>query len=294
MQTCIRGRLIRALLALLTGASLGACSMSDMVVKGSLSVMDGGVEAMNQETDLEIARAAIPANLKLAEGLIIKSPDNVELRLGAGQALYGYAFAFVEDDSRGRASLLYERCLVHMQHALAQFGVAEDIKGTTIEELRRQIEGLNTKAVPTMFWTASCLIKWIDMNREDPLAIAQLGKSEVLMQRVLELDETYFDGGVHLFFGAYYGGRAPMFGGDPEIAKKHFALAKEISGDKLLIGDYLYALTVAVQQQDQEAFRSHLLRVIDAPVDLYPEQALSNEIARSKSITLLASEGELF
>ena len=77
---------------------LNACSMSNMVVTGSLSVMDGGVEAMNRETDLELARTAIPANLKLVEGLIIEAPQNLDLRINAAQGFYGYAYGFVEDE----------------------------------------------------------------------------------------------------------------------------------------------------------------------------------------------------
>ena len=53
------------------------------------------------------------------------------------------------------------------------------------------------------------------------------------MQRVLALDETYYHGGAHVFFGAYYGGRAPMFGGDFARAARHFDRAAALSQNQL-------------------------------------------------------------
>jgi hypothetical protein len=70
---------------------LGACSMGQIVARSSVSIMDGSVEAMNRETDLVLAEAAIPANLKLIEGLIREDPRNVELLANAAQGFYGYA-----------------------------------------------------------------------------------------------------------------------------------------------------------------------------------------------------------
>ena len=81
--------LARALVIGLCALALSACSMGQMVARSSLSILESGNIAMNRETDLELARAAIPANLKLIEGLILELPDNAELRLQAAQGFYG-------------------------------------------------------------------------------------------------------------------------------------------------------------------------------------------------------------
>ena len=96
--------LIRIVPLLVGGLMLGACSMGQMVARSSLSILDSGNVAMNRETDLELARAAIPANLKLVEGLILELPDNAELRLQAAQGFYGYAYGFIEDDDSRRGA----------------------------------------------------------------------------------------------------------------------------------------------------------------------------------------------
>ena len=69
---------------------LAGCSTGKMVVRGSQTIMDSGIEAMNSETDLQLARAAMPANLKLMEGMLLEDPDNIDLLLFASQGFYGY------------------------------------------------------------------------------------------------------------------------------------------------------------------------------------------------------------
>jgi hypothetical protein len=262
-----------ALLLLSTG-----CSMSKMVVRGTLSIMDGSVDAMNRETDLALAAAAIPANLKLIEGLINEDPNNTLLREYAAQAFYGYSFGFIEDTDRQRASALYLRCLDNAQQALNQSGVALSVMKARPDDVEAAVADAGQRAVPGMFWTASCLAKWVDMNRDDPMAV----------------DERFYYGGAHIFFGVYYGSVAPMFGGDYAKSEQHFAAATSITGGRLLMVDLMYAQFLARQRLDREAFHQRLTRVIGAPDDLYPEMALANAIARDKARKLLAKEDEWF
>src|SRR3970040_1992817 len=51
--------IIRGVAIALCGLVLNACSMGQMVARSSLSILDSGNIAMNRETDLELARAAI-------------------------------------------------------------------------------------------------------------------------------------------------------------------------------------------------------------------------------------------
>jgi len=278
-----------AMALLLTG-----CSMSQMVVRTSTPMLDGGITAMNHETDLVLAKDAIPASLKMLEGMLQKDPGNGLLREYAAQGFYGYGYGFVEDEDPHRASALYRRGFDHAQQALRAAGLKIDVLGTPQQDLETAVAGLDRKALPALFWGASCLAKWIDMNRDDPVLLAQLGKAAVMMDKVLLLDDSYFYGGAHLFFGVYYGGRAPMFGGDFARSKLHFEQARKITGGKLLIGDLLYAQYLARQEQDQKAFHDKLSAVIAAPDGLFPEMALVNAISQRKAQMLLKLEKEWF
>lgn len=278
-----------ALALLLTG-----CSMSQMVVRTSTPMLDGGVIAMNHEPDLLLAKDAIPASLKMLEGMLEKDPGNGLLHEYAAQGFYGYGYGFVEDDDPQRASALYKRGFDHAQQALRAAGLKLDVLSVRQQDLEPAVASLDRKALPALFWGASCLAKWIDVNRNDPVMLAQLGKAAVMMDKVLLLDDSYYYGGAHLFFGVYYGSRAPMFGGDYARSKLHFELARKITGGKLLIGDVLYAQYLARQEQDQKAFHDKLTAVIAAPADLFPEMALVNGVAQRKAQLLLKQEKDWF
>ncbi|HJV96603.1 MAG TPA: TRAP transporter TatT component family protein [Albitalea sp.] len=278
----------------LCALTLGACSMGQMVARSSLPVVESGNVAMNRETDLELARAAIPANLKLIEGLIEELPGNPELRLQAAQGFYGYAYGFVEDEDSARAAALYRRGLGHALKALAHAGLRGDLSALSPDELKQRLDELDRDAVPALFWSASCWAKWIDMSRNDPARLAELGKTAALMQRALELDDTYYYGGAHLFFGVYYGNRPPMLGGDFKRSAEEFTRARTITQGKLLIVDLLQAQYLARQELDRQQFHQLLTEIVHAPPDLYPDMALANAIAQHKAGQLLAKEEEWF
>jgi hypothetical protein len=273
---------------------LGGCSVGQMAARSAVSIMDGGADAMNREADLELAASAIPANIKLLEGLVAEDPKNAELHTYAAQGLYGYAFGFVEDEDAVRASRLYRRCFGHGQAALRRHGLSGDLLVMPHDQFDREVSAMGKAAVPALFWSASCLAKWIDMNRVDPAMLSQTGKSLSMMQRVLRLDESFNHGSPHIFFGVYYGSLSPMFGGDPAKSLGHFDRARTISNGRLLLVDVLQAQFLARQTQDRRMFHDKLGSVLDAPDDIFPDMALVNAMARQKAARLLHKEEEWF
>jgi len=271
-----------------------ACSTGKLVVRGSQSIMDSGIEAMNSEPDLQLARAAMPANLKLMEGMLLEDPGNIELLLYTAQGFYGYSYGFIETEDKARASDLYRRCYGYAQQAMSLRGFTVDPETAAPDTLRAAVAGAGKEDVPVLFWSASCLGKWVDMNRDNISGIAGLSNVAILMQRVIELDETYYYAAAHLFFGVYYGGRAPMLGGDFALAEQHFERAAEINDNKLLLVDLLHAEFLDRQQLDQAAFHQRLVGILEAPDDLYPQMALINGISKYKAALLLESEADWF
>lgn len=280
--------------SLLLPLLLGACSMGQLVVRGSQPILDSGIVSMNRETDLQLAREAMPANLKLMEGMLVADPRNHTLRLDAAEGFYGYSFGFIEPEDRTRAAALYRRCYDHALVALRQDGLQADPATTATDRLQEAVARLGKPAVPALFWAASCYGKWIDLNRDKIAGIAGLGNAAVLMQRVLELDDTYYHGGANLFFGVYYGGRSPLLGGDFGRAEQYFQRATAINGGRLLLVDVLKAQYLYRQQLDRAAFHRTLQAVLAAPVDSDPELALINTIARRNADDLLQHEDEWF
>jgi hypothetical protein len=279
---------------LLPALLLGGCSMAQLMVRGSQPVLEGGIRAMNRESDLQLARDAMPANLKLMEGMLVEDPHNHALRLHAAEGFYGYSYGFIEPEDRTRAAALYRRCYDHARLALQQDGLQADPATAPTEALHDAVARLGRPAVPALFWTASCLGKWIDLNRDQVAGIAGLGNAAALMERVLELDDSYYHGGANLFFGVYYGGRSPLLGGDFKRAGEYFRRAAEINGGKLLLVDVLEAQYLYRQQLDRTAFHRTLSAVLSAPVDSDPDLVLINRIARRNAGELLQHEEEWF
>jgi len=283
-------KLIALGIALLTVAG---CSMDKMLVRASTPMIEGGVEALNHETDLKLAEDSIPANLNMLQGMINIDPENALLQTYAAQAYYGLSYGFNEDNRPERATDFYLRGRQHGLTAL-KINSGKDLLNITIIDFDKAVNQLDKDDVAAMFWTASCWAKWIDMHRDDPEAIAQLVRATALMQRVLELDETFYHGGAHMYFGVYYGSRSPLLGGNFEKSRQHFNRAREITNNKLLIPDLLQAQYLARQQQDKQDFHDRLNAVINAPDDLMPSLGLQNKIAQRKAAALLKQENEWF
>ena len=284
---------MRIILLLIASFFLSACSMDRMLVRSSVPLIESGVEALNHETDLDLAEDSIPANLNMLLGMNKIDPENALLRTYAAQAFYGLAYGFNEDTQPERASDFYQRGLRHGLVALEING-AKDLMNTPIADFETQVSRLKKADVAAMFWAASCWAKWIDMHRDDPEAIAQLARATALMQRVIELEDSFYYGGAHMYFGVYYGSRAPLLGGNFDKSLQHFERAREITNGKLLIPDLLQAQYLARQKQDQEDFHQRLTSIINAPDDLMPELGLQNQIAKRKAALLLKKESEWF
>jgi tetratricopeptide (TPR) repeat protein len=272
---------------------ISGCSIDQMLVRASTPMIEGGVEALNHETDLELAEQSIPANLNMLQGMINLDPENAQLHAYAAQAYYGLAYGFNEDNRPERASAFYLRGKKHGLKAL-EISSAENLTNSTITDFEEQISRLDEDDIDALFWTASCWAKWIDMHRDDTEAIAQLARATAMMQRVIDLDDTFYYGGAHMYFGVYYGSRAPMLGGNFNKSAEHFDRAREITDYKLLIPDLLQAQYLDRQKQDQEDFHRRLTAIINAPDDLMPELGLQNQIAKRKARILLKKESEWF
>ncbi|MDH5573129.1 MAG: TRAP transporter TatT component family protein [Gammaproteobacteria bacterium] len=263
------------------------CSMDQMVIRAGLPMIEGGIVAMQKEPDLELAKAAFPVNIEMIEGMLVKDPRNEVLRQYTAQAYYGYAYSFIEDHDPERASKLYYRGYLHGMAALAEYGLDEKYENATLPELQSAVNDLDDDAITALFWTASNLAKWIDMNRDNVQSLSQLSKAVMFMQRVLELDENFFMAGPHVFFAVYYGSRPPMAGGNYALSEKHFEFARNYNKNKLLLVDVLQAQYLDRQRMDRTAFNKRLNTVIKSADDLYPEQAMINSVAMEKALLLL-------
>lgn len=288
----MRTLLKKAVLVLSVLALLEGCSAQQMAVRLAYPLVDGQYRSVNEESDPVLARQAIPANLKMMEGMLKSDENNADLLDRLAEGFCGYAFGFVEDDEPQRASALYLRGRDYALRSLSVYPGVAGLPDLGREEYKTALQKIDS--VPSLFWLAQCWAGWLNLNLDKPEALAQVPKLEAAIQRAAELDETYHYAGPHLLLGSFYGGRTRLLGGNPEKARFHFERNLELNRNEFLLAYVLYARTYAVQTQDRDLFERLLRNALETPSGVLPEQRLANETAKIKANKLMEMADELF
>jgi hypothetical protein len=257
-------------------------------------ILDNSMAALYEESDLKLAEQAIASDLKLLEGLIKSDPGNEKFLLLACHGFASYALGFIEDDDPQRAQSFYLRGRDYGLKILNQNSLFQKALTADLNQLGLALKKFDKNDVPALFWTANNWANWITLNLTDTDALADLPRVQLMMQRVLELDESYFYGGAHLFFATIYSSRPKMLGGDIEKSRQHFDRCFKFCQEKFLLPYVYYARYYATRTFDAELFTSTLNKIIAAPDDILPEQRLPNAIAKQKASILLQKSEELF
>jgi hypothetical protein len=114
-----------------------------------------------------------------------------------------------------------------------------------------------------------------------------------VMTRALEIDENYFHGALHQYFGAYFA-QAPAFaGGDLSKSRQHFERALEIAPD-FLPTKVAYAEFFATRAQEPQLFKRLLKDVLAGNIDALPQVQPEQILAQNRARVLLQTEKELF
>ncbi len=281
---------------------MGGCSLKKTVINSTALFMDDLVDSFFQENDLEFAETAIPGNLKLLDGLIKGAEGGNEGLLIKGCKLYGmYAMGFLEDtgvdrkDERKRtqrASNFYKRARDYGMEVLKKRPDFKNSLDKSTDEFLPSLQAFGKDDLESLFWTSFAWGEYINLNRHNIRAVADLPKVKAMMERVIALDDTYFYGLPRLFMIVYYS-MPPMFGGDPVKAKAEYDRVKEISGDKFILTDFFMAKYYAVQVQDREMFDYLLDKIENAEDDVIPEKMFT-KIAKKKAEFIGKKAGDLF
>lgn len=278
---------------LLSFLLLTSCSLQKIALRTTTGLFSYGIDALYAEPDLQIAEIAVASNLKLLEGFLRADPKNKEILLFLTQGYASYSLAFLEDSEPERASLFYLRARDYGFRLLQRSKAFQNGIPRTEAEFIKQLPLLKKSDLPALFWTAFAWAGWVNLNRDNPQAVFDLNIVKAMMTRVLELDESFFFGSAHLFWGSIYGSLPPMLGGDPEKAKDHFERALRLSDGKFLVAYIYYAQYYAVTTLNEELFDKYLNMVLQAPQDIMPGYELLTAYAKKKARMLLSQKDEL-
>ena len=246
-----------------------------------------------KQVDTEILRLGMPSSIIMIDGLLELSPDNYELLVLAAQSYGGYPMAFIEDDDPERAKKLYVR---GRHYGLRALKLNKKFRQALEEgkRFREAVKYLGKKYVPALFWTAQNWAAWLNLSTTEVSALFDQPKIMALMERVMELDDTYYYGGAHLFYALYYTNMPSMAGGGMDKAIKEFDKVFEIAGENFLMANLYYAQYYAAPLRDEALFDRELKKVLETPSDVVPELTFMNEVAKLKARRLLGRKDRIF
>jgi hypothetical protein len=209
------------------------------------------------------------------------TPENIEVLALMTRAYYFYADSFLRGDEKGyldymdRSVWWGERALIA---ASPEFAAQMSNKG----KFHEAIAVVGIEALPAMYWYATALGKWARASGFGVL-VGQKDNIKATMTRALELDPTFYHGGPHRYFGAFYAIAPAFAGGDPEQSKVHYQKSLDIApyflGTKVLMAENL-----ATKLDDEEMFDRLLEEVLavdlaTVPPEILPEMTVEKEKA---------------
>jgi hypothetical protein len=280
-------------LLLLFCLPMSCATSKTMTVGATASLLDDVAQSAYRQSDLRLIREGMPAYLMLIGGMVEAVPDNERLLITAAQAYASFASAFVQEEDQEYARALYAKARNYALSALQQIGFKNPVV-SEFDSFEKTLHALGKKDVPYIFWAASCWGNWISLNQRSMEALAELPRVELMMKRVLALEEGFYYGGAHIFMGVLEASRPKIAGGDLNKAQNHFLKAIELGKGKFLMSRVYYADYYARKAFDRKLFISTLQEVLDTPADIEPDLTLLNTVAHTNAQKLLNNVDEYF
>ena len=297
---------IRVLLAgLLAGLATG-CSINQMVANKVGDALAGGGGVFASDNDPQLVKDAVPFSLKLMESLLAESPRHRGLLVATSSGFTQYAYAFVQQDAdelegrdveaaqamRIRARRLYLRARDYALRGLdtTHPGFSGELRTTP----RATGRLLQKSDVPMAYWAAASWGAAISLGKDDPSLIAEIPQVETLIDRALELNESWDNGSIHTFLITYEMSRSGIRGDPAERARRHFDRALELSGGRQAGPFVALAEAVCVEKQDAAQFELLLNRALAVDPDAAPEFRLANLVMQRRARWLLSKKDDLF
>lgn len=271
-----------------------ACGTSKtMTVASTAILLEDVAKASYKQSDLRLIREGMPSYLMLIDGMVEAVPENKKLLITAAQSYASYASAFIQDEDKAYAVMLYAKARSYALRALEQHGFKNPVF-REFDDFESSLQKMDKEDVPYLFWAASCWGGWISVNRGSMEAMAELPRVVAMMKRVLALDEAFYYGGAHLFMGILEASKPRMAGGDLNLARDHFLKAIELGEGKFLMAKIFYADYYAKKAFDRELFISTLEDVLNTPADIEVALTLLNSVAHQKAQKMIAEVDEYF
>ncbi len=297
--------MIRSLLIVLAALLLAGCSIKKMATKSMADALTSGQDVFGTDNDPELVRDALPFGLKTLESLLAELPNHRGLLLSACRGFTQYGFAFVQGEAAYVEARDYDRAQEMRARALQLYLRARGYGLRGLELSNRGISAalpvnpdsaaraIKQENLDLLYWTAASWGAAIGVGMDRPELTADVSVVRSLMQRGLELDETYDGGAFHEAMLILESAPAVM-GGSIARAREHFARAVQLSGGRKASPYVTLAEAISVQTQDRAEFSAMLEKALAVDPEADPPNRLANIVVQKKARWLLSRADELF
>ena len=250
-------------------------------------------QAILNHNDPQTVVEAIPAYLLLQEALLVNDPDNEALLMSTAN-LYSSYNTLVEKLDPIRKKRLSQKAFDFASHAACLH--KQDfcrLNEKSFDEFTDIVQQSTLDDLDSLYGLGARWINWIQANRTDWNAIAQLAQVKYIMNHVITIKEDYKKGEAFLYSGVMESLIPPALGGKPDLAKFNFEKALQLSNNKNLMVHVLYAKHYARMMFERELHDTLLKTVINTQTK-QEGLTLSNTLAQQLAISLLQSADDYF
>lgn len=253
---------------------------------------EGLSQAIVNAKDPELVASAMPAYILMNESLVYKDPQNIQLKQSSAKLYAAYLGLFEHSpDSRKRLSAhAFDYSITVACDKSQNFC---DLKKQKIATFLQNLERTQDDDIDWLFTLAMSWGQYIEANKDDWNAVAQLAHVKQLLLKIVEVDPGYEKGTPLVYLGILESLVPPSLGGNADKARKYFEDAINISGDSNLMPMVLYAEKYARMMFDRELHDKLIEKVLaqNPEVEGY---TLSNYLAQEKAIKLKNTADEYF
>ena len=248
--------------------------------------------AILNSDDINTVERGLPAYLLLLDGLLEDNPDNPDILMAAADLNSAYASVFTNDPEH--AKRLTDKAFNYASRAVC-VNTRQNCNLPTLPfaEFERRIETFRLQDIDTLYTLGASWAGHIEAHSDDWNAIANIGKVQAIMERVIALDENHDAGAAHIYLGVMATLLPPALGGKPEIGRTHFERAIKLSKGTNLMAQVNYARRYARLMFDRK-LHDRLLKQVTAADAKVTGFTLSNTIAKKQAEELLNSADEYF
>jgi len=285
--------------------ALGGCSLRSMAVNSIVPVLVDPTVYLSEE-DPELVRESLPFLLKTIESIIQSSPKQKEAMVFAcsGFALYGNGFLQLDADVAGwqgnydeelelrdRLWRIYVRardyCLQSLE--LNYGGITEQLQLDPFGALRR----VAVEDVEVLYLLGAAWGLAISNALDRPELVVDLPAVRALLERALELDESYGRGAIHSALITLES-MPEQLGGSPDRARSHFERTVELTKGLDASPYVSFAAGVSVPSENRAEFEMLLNQAL--AIDPHEDKSLRllNLVNQRRARLLLDNVDDLF